>query len=107
MGGAVCMGPAPVEDEAHYWAECPALRPARQRMRVPGLWASVRGAAAVGEGARACFWGTRWHVAAGGAARGVGARCAGGGAFWGGDCGAVPGAGAGHVAHGALAGFPG
>ena len=26
------MGPAPVEDEAHFWAECPALRPARQRV---------------------------------------------------------------------------
>ena len=26
------MGSAPVEDEAHFWAECPALRPARQRM---------------------------------------------------------------------------
>ena len=26
------QGPAPVEDEAHYWAECPSLRPARERM---------------------------------------------------------------------------
>ena len=26
------LGPPPVEDEAHYWAECPSLLPARQRM---------------------------------------------------------------------------
>ena len=26
------MGLPPVEDEAHYWAECPSLLPARQRM---------------------------------------------------------------------------
>ena len=26
------MGPAPVEDEAHFWAECPLLRTARTRM---------------------------------------------------------------------------
>ena len=26
------MGLPPVEDEAHYWAECPSLLPARRRM---------------------------------------------------------------------------
>ena len=26
------MGAPPVEDEAHYWAECPSLLPARRRM---------------------------------------------------------------------------
>ena len=26
------MGPAPVEDEAHFWAECPLLRTARTRV---------------------------------------------------------------------------
>ena len=30
--GAGLVRPPPVEDEVHYWAECPSLRPARLRM---------------------------------------------------------------------------
>ena len=95
-----------MEDEAHFWAECPALRPARQRMLeeldcvYPGFERRFAALPRLEKGAR-------WHVAAGGVARDVGARRAGGGALWDGDCGAVPGVGAGHVAHGALVGFLG
>ena len=106
------MGPAPVEDEAHFWAECPLLRTARTRMMgelegaYPGFGDRFAALPRLEKG-RALAFGVpdgTWTPGRG-IARGVGARCAGGGAFWSGDCGVVPGAWAGHVAHGTVMGI--